>query len=393
MKIVMICDFYNEKLEYQENLLTKYYTKHGHEVVVITSTFESVFDYYENKQNKNAPKRVYFDNGAKIIKLPYVFNFLNKIRKYTSIKTILVEEKPDLIYVHDILPNILEARDYIIENPQCQMIMDYHSDYSNSANGWLSLNILHKILRKKLYLDPTIKHLKKIFPIVPASTRFLNEVYGVELAQMELLPLGADTDFGESIQKNNEGLKIRESLNIPKTDIVIFSGGKLQPAKKTELLIEAYLHFNRTDLHLIIIGEAGLRDEEYKKKLICLANNHPRIYFIGWLTSSDVYKYLDASDLAVFPASQSILWQQAISMGLPLIAGDIGDQSIEYLNEDNNIIVLMKDQITSEEILKNIQRIINDKNILLSMKNGARKATEKHLNWNNLIWRTLQFNK
>lgn len=44
MKILMLCEFYNE-IWNQENLLVKYYRKHGHEVTVITSTYESVFDY------------------------------------------------------------------------------------------------------------------------------------------------------------------------------------------------------------------------------------------------------------------------------------------------------------------------------------------------------------
>jgi 1,2-diacylglycerol 3-alpha-glucosyltransferase len=41
MKVVMLCEFYNEALDFQENLLVKYYGKHGHEVTVLTSTFES----------------------------------------------------------------------------------------------------------------------------------------------------------------------------------------------------------------------------------------------------------------------------------------------------------------------------------------------------------------
>ena len=49
MKILMLCEFYNETLEYQENLLVKYYRKHGYEVTLITSTYESVFDYYNTK--------------------------------------------------------------------------------------------------------------------------------------------------------------------------------------------------------------------------------------------------------------------------------------------------------------------------------------------------------
>ena len=38
MKILMLCDFYHESLEYQEQLCAKFYVKHGHAVTVVTST-------------------------------------------------------------------------------------------------------------------------------------------------------------------------------------------------------------------------------------------------------------------------------------------------------------------------------------------------------------------
>jgi glycosyltransferase involved in cell wall biosynthesis len=391
MKIVMVCEFYNDTLEYQENLLVKYYTKHNHQVTVITSTFESVFDYYSDRYDKNVPSREYFQRGAKIIKLQFSFN-INRLKKYTSIYKILEREKPDLIYIHDIMLNILEAAKYVKLNPGCKMIMDYHADYSNSANNWLSLNILHKIIRKKIYLDRARKYISKIFPIVPASTEFLHEVYKVPYNQMELLPLGADTDYGEQVRRNGEGLEIRNRYNISPQDVVIFTGGKLQPAKKTELLIKAFLEINDERLHLFIVGKSNIEDEEYMNSLLKLSANTSKIHFTGWIDSVDIYKYLNASDLAVFPASQSILWQQAISMDLPLIAGNTGHQSIDYLNEFNSIVILEKNEITIEKIAENILRLINDKPLFESMKIGAQKATEKYLNWDKLILKTLQFN-
>lgn len=42
MKILMICEFYDDVLEYQENLLAKYYALNGHEVTIITSTIRSI---------------------------------------------------------------------------------------------------------------------------------------------------------------------------------------------------------------------------------------------------------------------------------------------------------------------------------------------------------------
>ena len=393
MKILMLCEFFNDDLEYQENLLAKYYTKHKHEVVIITSTVDSVFNYYSDKHDINASTREYFHQGVKIIKLQYQWIRLkNRLRKYKNITPILEQEKPDLIYVHSIMLNINEVVRYKKKNTGCKIIMDYHGNYSNSATNWLSLNILHKAIRRIFYLNRARKHISKFFPIVPASFVFLNEVYDVPYSEMELLPLGADTDLGNEIRAKKEGLVIREKLNILKDDLVVFSGGKLHPSKKTELLIEAFLMVQTPQLHLIIAGDSSEAEKAYKEQLLKLANKNPNIHFVGWLNNLEVYKHLDAADIAVFPASQSILWQQAISMRLPLITGDTGSQSIAYLNEYGNIIILSKDEINSDVISDNIQKLITDTQLRNEMKIGAEKITDKLLNWDKLILKTLQFN-
>ncbi|MCC3217910.1 glycosyltransferase family 4 protein [Chryseobacterium sp. X308] len=389
MKILMLCELYIKSLEYQENLLVKYYRKHGHEVTVITSTYENVFDYYNNKHDNSVPAKVIYDHGAKIIKLPFKFNYLGKIKKYTSIKKIVEEVQPDLLYVHDIMPNMFEMLDYKKKNPHVKMIMDYHADYSNSANGWLSLNILHKVIRKYFYMDPIRKHISKFYPIVPGSTKFLNEVYKIPHNEMDLLPLGADTDLVAEIKNTKVREEIRNKLGINNDEIVIFTGGKFTAAKKTDLLIKAFNEIKDTKLHLLIVGDADQHNQEYKKELLALSNNNPNIHYIGWLNNMGVYEHLSASDLAVFPASQSIVWQQAIASGLPLIVGDVGEQSVQYLNEFGAITELKKEDINKEKIKKSIEDIIYRKDELSLRKELALKTSSKYLDWNHLINKTL----
>jgi glycosyltransferase involved in cell wall biosynthesis len=387
----MLCDFYNEALEYQENLLVKYYVKHGHEVTVIASTFDSVFDYYSDRHDKTAPPRIYEDRGAKIIKLQYRYNILNRLRAYTRIDEILAREAPDLIYVHDIMLNFPEAIRYVQSHPGCRMIMDYHADYSNSGRNALSIRILHGVIRK-WFLDRARPHLSRIFPIVPASAVFLNEVYKVPHMEMEVLPLGADTDQVAETKKREEGRRLRKLLGISANDLVIFTGGKLVPAKKTELLIEAVCSLRDVSLHLIVVGDSDAPNAEYKKQLMELAGGHSRIHFIGWLGRTDIYSYLDMANLAVFPASQSILWQQAIAMGLPLVVGDTGHQDISYLNLHENIVILRSDEISSERLAEEIRGLARDPIRLQRMGQGALRVADECLDWNKLIDRTLRYN-
>jgi 1,2-diacylglycerol 3-alpha-glucosyltransferase len=388
MKIVVLCDFYNETLEYQENLLTKYYVKHGHSVTIITSTFESVFDFISDRHDKTIPEKVSFYDKTKIIRLKYLFNLMNRLRPFTSIYNILIQERPDVIYLHDIILNIIEVVKYKKLHPNCKIILDYHADYSNSAKNWLSLKILHGVIRK-WFLDVSKQHISKFFPVTPASAKFLNEVYGIPHSDMELLPLGADTDLGKETKKRKEGERLRKLFAIPKSDVVIFTGGKLTPAKKTELLIKAFKNLLQPNIHLFIVGDTSESDQSYKDSLLNLCDGVPNIHFTGWISNVDTYSYLDMSDIAIFPASQSILWQRSISMGLPLVVGDAGDQDASYLNVYGNIISLQHDQINVEIIQKHLDNLIHDDALRYEMALGAEKVTNELLNWDILINKTL----
>jgi glycosyltransferase involved in cell wall biosynthesis len=388
----MLCDFYNESLEYQENLLVKYYRKHGHEVTVVASTFDSVFDYYNDRHDPARPARTYFDEGAKIVKLRYRFNLLNRLRAYTRIDVLLQEEAPDLIYVHDIMLNLPECVAYVKRHPQCRMILDYHADYSNSGRNWLSLKVLHGIARK-WYLDRARPHLARIFPIVPAGAVFLHEIYKVPHAEMEVLPLGADVDLARSVRARGEGQRLRQQLGFTGTDIVVFTGGKLAPAKRTELLFEAARQSAHLPLKIVVVGDASPADASYKEQLLSAATGAPGVHFAGWLNREDIYRHLDMADLAVFPASQSILWQQAIACGLPLICGDVGHQDISYLNLADNIIVLPRERIRADDLAQAIEAVAGNPERLRRMQEGAARVAAEHLDWNRLIERTLRYNR
>lgn len=386
----MLCDYYNESLEYQENLLVKYYRKRGHDVTVVASTFDSVFDYYSDRHDPRWPARTYYDQGAKIVKLRYRYNLLNRLRAYTRIDHLLEEEAPDLIYVHDIMLNLPECVAYVKRHAQCRMIMDYHADYSNSGRNRLSLKVLHGIARK-WYLDRARPHLARIFPIVPAGATFLHEVYKVPHAEMEVLPLGADVELARQVHAQGEGPRLRSALGFGASDFVIFTGGKLAQSKRTELLLQAVQLLPDLPLKVLVVGDANPADADYKAALLEMAASIPGVHFTGWLGRADIYRHLDMADLAVFPASQSILWQQAIACGLPLICGDVGHQDISYLNLAENIVVLPCDQIRAERLAAEIRAVATDPLRLRRMKEGATRVAAEHLDWNRLIDRTLRF--
>jgi glycosyltransferase involved in cell wall biosynthesis len=392
MKILMLCDFYHEQFEYQEQLCAKFYVRRGHAVTVVASTEESLFDYVGDRHDNRRPAKTYVYDGIKVMRLPYRYNILHRLRAFPRLDDLLEAEAPDLIFVHDIMLNLPDCVRYVRRHPRARMIMDYHADYSNSGNSALSRRLLHGVCRK-WFLDRARPHLSRIFPVVPASATFLHEIYKVPLEEMELLPLGADLEAAAAARLSGAREKIRAGLGVSAGDILIVTGGKLAPAKKTELLLEALRQLPQFPLHLVIVGEAGSDHAAYGAELARQAAANPRIHMTGWLDREGLNRHLAAADLAVFPASQSILWQQAIAMGLPLIVGDAGHQDISYLNQEQNIVVLPAADIRPERIAAAVADVIGDPSRMRAMSEGALRVADEHLNWDRLLQRTLRFNE
>ena len=388
MKIVMLCDYYDETCHYQENLFAKYYAKHGHDVIVLASTFDNAFDYVADRYDPTWPAREYRDGPVKVLKLPYSLNFLNKLRKFGGVDEILERERPDLIFSHDIHLNLAEAARYKRRHPECRIIMDYHTDYSNSAKNWLSLTVLHKGIRRT-FLRRYLRAIDRIFPVVPASADFLHEVYGVPYSDMDLLPLAADTDLARATRQEQCGAAVRGRLGIPPEATVVFTGGKLSPVKRTHLLLEAVRSLARENLHVIVVGDTGDVHADYRRLLLDLAARDPRVHFIGWTDGDEVYRYMDACNFAVFPASQSVLWQQALSMGLPIIVGRTGVQDPQYMNLYGNVIILDEPDIRSAAIAERIAELADNPARLAELRAAAFRVAEELLNYHHQVPHTL----
>lgn len=389
MKIVMLTEIYDERMQYQDNLFAKYYCKHGHEVTVLACTINSTLDYYAGREKYDpaAPPREYWDGDAKIIKLPLSLNFLDRLKRLKGVREILEWERPDLIFSHDIHLNLGDAVAYRRKHPDCRIILDYHADSSNSGRNWLSRLLLHRLTRKRV-LRRYLNEIDRIFPVVPAGADFLHELYGIPRERMELLPLAPDTDLARETREQRAGREVRRSLGISDDATVIFTGGKLVPVKRTHLLIEAVARLDDPKLHLLIVGEA-LETNAYGALLRASANGNPRIHFVGWVNACDVYRFMDACDFAVFPASQSVLWQQALGMGLPLVVGRVGVQDPSYMNVYGAITILNESQIDEPTIRAKISDFLRDRSTLAAKREAALRTADEVLNYHRLVDQTL----
>lgn len=389
----MLCDSYFPSLSYQESLLAKYYSILGLEVVVIASSEIGLFDFYKGKSVLKK-KTVQLIDGIKLYRLPYKINLFNRIKIFKGVHSIIMQESPDFIFVHDIHFNLHDAVRYKDQFPDCKLIIDFHSDYVNSGKNFISLFFLHFLL-KGFYLRFHLDYLDKIYSIVPGGIDFMEQMYLVNRNRIELFPLGFDVDLIKPLRSNSSRLEIRKHYNISEDAICIFTGGRLSKSKKFHSLIETMIELPK--VYLFLVGDFLDDEREYKEMMLSAIAANRRIIFCGWKSTEEMYKVISGCDFAVFPGSQTVLWQQALGFGLPLVItkyfeknGKYVDQKPEYLAMGKNIqIIDGRTDLTSDMIqaIKNFLPPIK----LCDARHDALKFADECLSYKALASSSLHF--
>lgn len=341
MKILHCClaavyvDFYG----YQENILPKMHKLQGHEVRIVAST-ETFTDNMNLGYVK--PNKYVTEYGVPITRLPYLkilpHSIIKKLRLYKGLIAVLNEFQPEIIFLHDVqFLSIFSIVNYAKRNLNCVIYADGHTDFINSARGWVSKNILHKIIYKRCAkaIEP---YTKKFYGVLPIRVDFYKEVYKINPDKLELLVLGGDLTEIDLNRKAEIRKEIREQLDIKHDDLVVITGGKIDSKKNVHLLMAEINNIATDKIKLIVFGSVS---EELRPEIEKLAKSK-YIRFIGWKKSSDISNYLISSDLAFFPGTHSVLWEQSAALGLPGVFKywdgmqhmDIGGNCI-YLKEIN----------------------------------------------------------
>lgn len=339
---------YNEGWGYQENLLTKYQAKAGHDVTLIITNRENS----PNGKKKTVPLEDYISpDGFRVIRLDYIHfkpNKISNVFRIYKIYHLLCSIAPDFIMVHGLNNfSVLQAIKYINKvNPACKIIADNHLDYNN-ASFFLSRKPSIRIYRKALSLlnKKTQKYYSKVFGVTPWRCDFCRDIYGIPEKMLDVLPAGADD---EKIAFNNRekiSADIREKHNIGKDDFLIVTGGKIDKNKNIDTLMKAVINLPDKNIKLIVFGNPS---PDIKEAFEELAKND-KIRYIGWLSADNTYNYFLAADLVFFPGGHSVMWEQTVACGTPCVFKHF--DSMHHCDIGENCKFLYD---TSEDTIKNI---------------------------------------
>lgn len=371
MKILHIClgCFYIDNYSYQENMLPKFHKELGYEVEIIASTVS--FDD-TGKACNVAPRKYTNEYGIPVTRLEYAKMLPNSVGKflriYSEFYKTLNMAKPDIIFVHGC--QFLDIR-YIVKyakNNGVRIYVDNHADFSNSARNWLSRNILHRGIWK-FCAQLILPYTKKFYGVLPARVEFLKKVYKIPENKVELLVMGADDSLVKKYSAIENKNAFRKAYNIADNEFLIVTGGKIDNEKWQVInLINAVKNLNEKKIKLIIFGTIV---ENMKKRILSSCNDE-QIRYIGWLGNEDVYKCLAASNLAIYPGRHSVLWEQTVGLGIPLVVKYW--EGTTHIDMQGNVVFIFND--TEEELKEKIMKVCEPRTYKKMIGSSQKNATK-----------------
>ena len=385
MKIlhICLCGPVTDNWNYQDNLLTKYHKKLGHDVIIITSKWV----WNELGALVTTEKTDYTnDDGVRVIRLPLKgsADFYKKFKKYENLYENIKMIEPEIIFVHGCqFLDIKYISKYAILNPKVKIFVDNHADFTNSASNWLSREVLHKIIWRNCakMIEP---HTTKFYGVLPARVDFLIDIYKIPEEKVELLVMGADDEKVIEAKSLDNRTEIREKYDISPEDFLIMTGGKIDNNKKqTLLLMEAVKQLKRDNVKLIVFGSVT---EELKNDLEKLCDGK-QVQHIGWVTADDSYNYFSSADLVVFPGKHSVFWEQVVGLGIPSIFNFLNGAT--HVDVGGNCRFLYDDSV--EEISTVMQNIIENPQILKDMKHIAEVNGMKSFSYLEIAKRSISY--
>jgi len=360
MKILHCClsCFYIDKYNYQENILPRQNKIDGHDVLILTST-ETFID--NSKLGYVKPSEYFNGDGIRVVRIPYrsclPHSIMKKIRSYKAVTKYISDFKPDVILFHGTAAyEIINVAKYKRLHPEIKLYIDSHEDFNNSARGFLSKEILHRMLYKR-FMNKALPYIDKVFCISIESYDFIKGFYEIPNQKLEMYPLGGMVYEGDEYSIRRKS--VRDRLQLAETDILFVHSGKMNKEKRTSELIKAFKEVPSDRHKLILLGDIP---EDMKAEILPLIKSDSRVNFLGWKSSEELQEYLCAADIYLQPGSQSATMQNAICCGCPVMLFPYKSHNL-YLKGNGYYIKSMEDMInvfktieSNPDILKKMRK-------------------------------------
>lgn len=365
---LMLSSHYKDNTGYQEYLLTKFHKKLGFDVSLIS--FQNDYDTHPLTYTNNIGVKIILLGIHKRSKIHFIEVIQNIFcKRAINVIETLEKESPDIIFAHGCQSiDNLSILKYKHRHPHTKIFIDQHGDYNIMPIKRLSQIVFQRIVCRYI-ANQLYKICDKYWGVTPWRIQYLEEVYHLPKTKLGLLLMGGDDTKIDFQHRTEIRQSIREKYGITDSNILITTGGRIEPGKNIHLLIKAINNNNNPKIKLLIFGKPT---PDFEKPFYNLITDSNKVIYIGWINSDEVYNYFFASDLVVFPGAHSVLWEQAVASGVPC--------AFKYWEGMNHVdiggnCIFIKD-ISPESINHSLNKILSN-NHLTKMKQIASTADRK----------------
>ncbi len=357
---------FTEGYSYQDNLLTEYQHKHGHDVRIVTTTKTRGHD---GKYQYTVPCKKQMDNGVELVRLDVRSRLRNAAGLYRGMMRQMKDYQPDLIFIHGLCSFIPSAAVRYKKRfaPAVRIVADNHQDAGTTRTDDLlsaGLMFLHRLNWKR-----RIRHVDKVYGTTSWRVTYAHEHYGIPYEKLDVLIMGVDADRLPS-DKAGARSRLRAELSIPQQTFVWITGGKLDGQKHILEAMRAFSQIKTADAIFLVFGSVS---EEIRRDFDDLLQSDDRIRYTGYLDSQIIHRYLISADFGIFPGRHSVLWEEAIGCGLPCLFR-------RYEERDHTEVCgncICTDSPDTESIRRVMERLLRDGDYYRGLKQNAEKAARQ----------------
>lgn len=324
MRIVNIEPTFYPTAGYQINILPKYLSKNGHEVIIVTAKLDKIENeatsFFGKEDIQLKDKKYEEENNVKIVRVPIKAYIFGRVFFGKNLKSIVDDFRPDILFVHG--NDTPTATWFLLRSKKLgyPIVSDSHM---------LAMAIRRRggAIYKKIYkwfVTPVI--IKNQIPVIRTQNDdYVQKYLGIPLEQCPWISYGSDTLLFHLDRHKKE--EFRRNNDIDDDDFVILYAGKLDEAKGGKLLAETFLKKFQCDRKIVLIVVGSTKGEYGKEVENLFKQSENRILRFPTQKYTELAKFYQSADLAIFPRQCSLSFYDVQACGLPVIF------------EDNNINV------------------------------------------------------
>jgi glycosyltransferase involved in cell wall biosynthesis len=225
---------------------------------------------------------------------------------------------------------------------------------------------------RSLFLKWVYRHIDHAF-YVGANNKAYFKKYGLKDEQLSFAPHAIDNDRF-AINRHDDTLKLRQSMDINTGDTIILFAGKLEEKKSPQLLLDAFLNLKLSNTHLVFVGNGILED-------VLKANDNKNIHFIDFQNQSIMPVVYQTCDLFCLPSkgpgeTWGLAVNEAMACGKPVLVSDKVGCAVDLVTKDNGIVFKSEDV---EDLTSSLKKLLANRKQLIEYGQQSELLIK---NWN-----------